>query len=122
MTLEPRPTVIINPGSGPVPNATYEQALANMDVLIADAGAPQAKITPGHSNYDDGRYLFVVTLNGRESEVLMPGLPLEKVRFLRKPEQNIWDFPRLYVDGSSWVWCYGRDMLNDALFGEDEEL
>jgi hypothetical protein len=28
------------------------------------------------------------------------------VRYLGIPGQNIWDFPRLFVDGSSWVWKF----------------
>ena len=36
----------------------------------------------------------------------MPGLPLAKVRFTGAKSQDIWTFPRLYVDDSSWVWLY----------------
>jgi hypothetical protein len=34
----------------------------------------------------------------------MPGLPVEQVRYMGESGQNIWDFPRLYVDDSSWIW------------------
>lgn len=36
----------------------------------------------------------------------MPSLSLEKIRYMGEKTQNIWDFPRLYVNGSSWVWKY----------------
>ena len=36
----------------------------------------------------------------------MPGISLEKVRFMGKEDENIWDFPRLYVDDESYVWKY----------------
>jgi len=31
----------------------------------------------------------------------MPGLPIDEVHWMRQHDQNIWDFPRLYVGGSS---------------------
>lgn len=61
----------------------------------------------------DGRYPFRVTVNGRSHLVEMPALPLDAVRFLGGAGQNIWDFPRLFVDGSSWVWKYALHELQE---------
>jgi len=58
---------------------------------------------------DDGRYQFSVWKTGKENNAVlieMPGLPLEEVRYIKPSEQNIWNFPRLYVDDSSWIWLY----------------
>ncbi|WP_232700178.1 hypothetical protein [Brevibacillus daliensis] len=58
---------------------------------------------------DDGRYLFELKTHiksGFSWEVDMPSLPLEQGRYVSEEGQNIQDFPRLYVDGSSWVWKY----------------
>lgn len=101
-------SIIINPGSGPVGGASIEYATTNMarfmDDLIA-AGHTVGAIGNGEDQ-GDGRWRFVISVDGRDVEVEMPGLPVEQVRWMDEPDQNIWDFPRLYVDGSSWVWKY----------------
>ena len=98
-------TIIINPGTGPVAGASYFYAKTNMAMLLVDAG--------GHSlteikdpDLGDGRFRFFGCFGGRWHEIDMPGLPLAEVRYMGDEGQNIWDFPRLYVDGSSWVWKY----------------
>ncbi|MFF3884077.1 hypothetical protein [Streptomyces sp. NPDC001914] len=103
--------VFINPGSGPVHGATVEQATQNTAMFVLDLGArhlPVANAERRHeADYGDGRFAFEITMaDGRSIEIQMPGLPVEQVRYLGKDDQNIWDFPRLYVDGSSWVWNF----------------
>jgi hypothetical protein len=111
--------IIINPGSGPVPDATEENAAAAMAVFCDDLRA-QGKAVAGFDRTagdDEGRFAFdVILADGEKHQIEMPGLPVDQVRYLGEP-QNIWDFPRLYVDGSSWVWCFA---LN-ACQREDEE-
>lgn len=101
-------TVFINPGSGPVEGASVEYATTNMATfmgdLIAAGHTVEAKGVAG--NEDDGRWPFVIKVDGVLHEIDMPGIPIANVRWMDEPEQNIWDFPRLYVDGSSWVWKY----------------
>lgn len=111
--------VYINPGSGPVEGATEVNADANMAQLIVDARltAPGRYERAPAADEDDGRFAFVVSCNGRTCEVHMPGLPLEAVRYLGVEGQNIWHYPRLYVDGSSWVWKYAMTSLFDVLCG-----
>jgi hypothetical protein len=98
--------VIINPGSGPVANALLTNAEANIQQFIKDCGIEG--ITAAHSPEGDerGRFLFVLTRGEVQHEVEMPGLPIEQVRYTGAADQSILDFPRLYVDGSSWVWKY----------------
>lgn len=55
-------TVFINPGSGPVPDATEQHASMALDVFLIDLG----------EGY----------------------------------------FPRLYVDGSSWIWQFALNLLH----------
>lgn len=116
--------IIINPGSGPVEGATLENAAANMVQFIADSVEKSAvpvtySVAPSHG-HDEGRFLFNVSNSeGRTVEVEMPGIPLEQVRWMDEPNQNIWDFPRLYVDGSSWVWKFA--LLSDTDFQTDDE-
>lgn len=113
-------TIIINPGTGPVPGATEENATAAMAVFCDDLRA-QGKPVAGFdrtSGDDEGRFAYdVILADGETHQIEMPGLPVDQVRYLGTDEQDIWDFPRLYVDGSSWVWCYALD----ACQREDEE-
>ena len=116
-------SIFINPGSGPVLNATRENAEANMVVFIADLKTNgYAKsvdmIRQRHAPETRGRFTYIILADGEQHEIEMPGLPVEQVRWMDRPEQNIWDFPRLYVDGSSWVWYYAlSSTMNDL---EDE--
>ena len=114
--------IIISPGAGPVDGPTTEaQARANMGALIADVN--QAAITPDTpATFDpaclgtdgDGRFTFVlIRADGTTVAVDMPGLPLDRVRYMGAGVQNIWDFPRLYIDGSSWIWAYAINIILD---------
>lgn len=104
-------TFILNPGTGPVENAALQHAIDNMQTFVVDAGVPTAIVTHQPRCDKDGRFSFLVEFDGNNHDVDMPGLPLEKVRYLGEPDQNIWHFPRLYVNGSSWVWKYAIGML-----------
>ena len=100
-------TIFINPGSGPVADATVGHAIANIAAFVDDLqDAGREAQTGGPGVEDRGRWTFIVTVDERDYEVEMPGLPLDEVRYVDPATQNIWDFPRLYVDGSSWVWKY----------------
>lgn len=115
------PGVIINPGTGPVHDATVEAAEANIKALVEDACAGRERPTIKRASGDSqGRFAFELSVGDRECEVDMPGLPLEQVRYTGPP-QSIFDFPRLYVNGSSWVWPYAVSMVDDALYGERDE-
>jgi hypothetical protein len=122
--------VIINPGTGPVEGATLDHAYKNMLALLKDAGLKDATFTrDAEAKEEGGRFAFLVHIAGAERfgpvSVDMPGIPLARVRWLDKKHQNIWGFPRLYVDGSSWVWKFAVGILADWLqnreAGEEEE-
>jgi len=112
--------IIVNPGTGPVADATEEQAAANIATLADEVAAKYRLIrisehrAPG-LDYGDGRFAFLMTHrddNGREytREIQMPGLPLEQVNFGARPNDNPWQFPRLYVDDDSWLWKFALDV------------
>lgn len=108
-------TVIINPGSGPVPNATEDNAVDNMRHFVTDCkqdGLQFVRIP--NADYGEGRFAFLIWRNTRCHEIQMPGLGLDRVRYTGSEEQNIWHFPRLYVNGSSYVWKW-------ALLAEDSD-
>lgn len=101
--------LFINPGTGPVVNATEQQATANMGVFCDDLHGMGVDVDTfarlPASDYGNGRYGYdVVFGDDRPSaEVQMPGVPVSD------------DMPRLYVNGSSWWWgialtiCAGDD-------------
>lgn len=121
--------VIINPGTGPVAGATLAHAHANMEQLLKDCGHPDAKWRRDpEASEDDGRFAFLVTCppceaepKGWECSVDMPGIPLKEVRWMDKKGQNIWHFPRLYVDGSSWVWKFAINALKGRLEPDSDD-
>jgi hypothetical protein len=103
-------TIMINPGTGPVEGATVERARSNMDAFTADlraAGIHAGDLQRRPEQDDAGRFAYQLTMDDtRQVTVEMPGLPLDRVRFTGAAGQDIWQFPRLYVDGSSWLWEY----------------
>lgn len=108
--------IVINPGSGPAWGATEGNATANMQKFTSDLterGIPATFARRPDADYGEGRYAFMVTPEtGVAQEVQMPGLPLDRVRWLG-PEQDIWQFPRLYVDGGSWIWFFALNAFEN---------
>ena len=111
--------IIINPGTGPVGGRpTSKRARENMKTFCEDCKA-DPKTIRRESSKDDGEGRFGFTMTGQDGktyQIDMPGLPLDRVRFTGAPEQNIWNYPRLYVDGNSWVWKFAVHMAG----GPDE--
>ncbi len=105
----------INPGSGPVEGTSEANALANLVQFgrdLIERGHKVGEPVRVPEQDENGRYAFVLPVDGQGHEIDMPGLPLEEVRWLGQESGNIWHFPRLYVDGSSWVWKYAL-LIND---------
>jgi hypothetical protein len=118
-------TIDVNPGSGPVAGAAPEHARAAIPVFLDDVGLPNVlwlAVAPDHPavrwrafvSQDDGRYGFLLRRGAHHCGVAMPGVPLEQVRFVGAP-QDPWLYPRLYVDGSSWLWCFAVDIVRECL-------
>lgn len=102
-------TVVINPGTGPVANATEENAIENIKAFVREceetSGCAGIQCERAPENDGRGRFGFRLKRGTAEHEVEMPGLTLDRVRYV-DDTQKIWLFPRLYVDGSSWVWKF----------------
>lgn len=114
---------ITNPGSGPVADATEECAIECIQQFITDLHQPTAYWAWGRRPELDKEGRFGFTLNadyGATCEVLMPGLPIERVRFFEGLGQDIWQYPRLYVDGQSWIWCFALPMVHRAFHNARE--
>ena len=100
--------IAINPGSGSVAGSTLEHAEDNMKHFLTDCSAEDLQyLRAPNEDSNDGRYAFFVYKGERCHIVQMPGLPLSQVRFMDPKSQDAYAFPRLYVDGSSWLWKYG---------------
>lgn len=108
--------VIVNPGSGPVEGTSLRAAAVTIRRFVTDLRLKGVTVTRKPSLDGDGRFGFVLRHGGRETEIEMPGLPVKQVRYV-SDKQNIWDYPRLYVDGSSWVWRYALNSAREALKG-----
>lgn len=114
--------VFVNPGTGEVPEASEAQAIANMPQLLKDTKLDKLTFERAAAkDYGEGRYAFTVWNVDLPLEVQMPGIPLERVRFTGAAEQNIWHYPRLYVDGSSWVWQYAARLIR-SFFADEEDI
>jgi hypothetical protein len=115
--MEESMTGFVNSGSGPVEDATEDNAIANIAAFASDVAAAHkleriAETRKPSADDGDGRYTFTIELRdastGRSHsfEVQMPGLPLDEVNYGARSGDSAWEFPRLYVDGSSWLWQF----------------
>ena len=112
--------VLINPGTGYVAGAHAHDARANVRAFRRELelAMPHVVIDRWPRDDDgDGRYGFVLRRGARAVSVSMPGLPLDRVAL--RPGVSAWGFPRLYVDGSSWLWPFALSCARDALIDHD---
>ena len=114
-------SIVINPGTGPVEDATLENAEASIAAFVQDLGIDVVWIARRPQQDKNGRYGFILRRNDCECIIEMPGLPVEQVRYIKAPGQKIYDFPRLYVDGSSWVWRFALSDAKRALMGTPDD-
>jgi hypothetical protein len=109
-------TFIVGVGTGPVRGGTLLNGSANMQQLVKDLGVDRVAFRPRKSPAcGDGRFDFIVERAGVKVEVSMPGLPLASVRVIDPEKENVLEFPRLYVEGNSYYWCWAVDVLRQAL-------
>ena len=99
--------IAINPGTGPIEDSTEANARAAIDLFAADLagkGTPATGITRDPAGDSDGYYRFTLEVGGRHVPVDMPGCDPDLTR-----AGEPWESPRLFVDGSSWLWEYALD-------------
>lgn len=111
--------VISNPGTGPVDGTRERDARRNIGAFCRDLAlpSPNIRVERRPSGDFDGKYDYLLRRGIRTTTVSMPGLPLDRVKL--RPGSNAWHFPRLYVDGSSWLWPYAIETARDALLDHD---
>jgi hypothetical protein len=109
--------VFVNPGSGPCADygrSDKRWAASNMRAFIRDVGGEGLSFAY-QSPPADGRFTFSLSRGPHTVQVEIPGLALARVRYMGTEGQNIWHFPRLYIDGDSWVWLYAINAARRAL-------
>ena len=113
---------IINPGTGEVEDAREEYADENIVQLVQDVGLERITYRrDAPRDYGKGRFAYQLSDAQRDVEVQMPGWPLERVRYLGEKDQDMGNFPRLYVDGESWFWRFAVDMIKSKYESPEEE-
>ena len=104
---------IINPGAGNVRDTLVpvrrSYAERNARVFAKECGA--SAMVPVCALDDEGRWDFRMKMRRRTVLVSMPGCSLARVRYVDPATQNIWLFPRLYLDGSSYCWLYAKELV-----------
>jgi len=119
-------TFAINPGSGPVQNASLESARENMRVFIQDIALAHGLVVKDifrlEEEDDRGYFAFVLDVERggteRRIRVDMPGLPLEQVRYLGLDGQDAYNYQRVDIDRSSWLWKFA---VNVSRLERDED-
>lgn len=112
--------VIINPGTGPVlgTERTAWRLMGEFAADLVDMGLDIYQIEH-QTQHDDGEGRFRFEVYARKGRVErsfdidMPG-----VEAAAKGEP--WVSPRLYVDGSSWLWGYALGIV-ESKFEDDTE-
>ena len=105
-------TVLINPGTGPVPRAQSRWARFNIAAFAREVGR-DVDVDHVPRADGDGRWTFKLTYGKRRVEVSMPGCPRA---CLTNPDAVGLIFPyRIYVDGNSWMWRFAVEIAQEAL-------
>ena len=107
--------LIINPETEAVQEATFENAEKAMQLLIEHSEQSDfVTYETVSKNSDDGRYDFILSSSKHEEkiEVSMPGCDPEITS-----ESRPFHSPRLYVNGSSWLWGYAFPEMFCAVQG-----
>jgi len=108
-----RGTIYFNPGSGHVDSATEENADLNIAQLVKDVNLKGLTHRRDSTVDGKGRFGYQLTWNQRDMEVKVPGIPMTEVRNFRVRVPEIWRVPRLYVDGTSWLWEFAMRSIRD---------
>ena len=110
--------IAVNMGAGTVGEGNGEEAEKNMQHFIIDCPAEELLYVRAPKHDHGGRFAYLVYRGTRCHLVLMPGLRLEKVRYMGG---SAWGWPRLYVDEISWLWVEATYMLSERAFALPEE-
>lgn len=104
--------LLINPGAGPIRGLRLSMRSAQASLRAFLSLMPEGTHAwPAQSIDDSGRISVTLTRGKRKCEVDIPACAL---KHLRSPSGFP---PRLYVDGSSWMWKYAAEIAQEELGG-----
>jgi len=110
-------------GQDPASSAALRLAESAMEIFCEDlrqAGSSVAAVSraPG-SDDSTGRFGFAILLaDGTVHQIQMPGRTLQQVRYLGPPH-HAGAYPRLYVNGSSWLWLFAVGICSDPAAAQE---
>lgn len=103
--------IVINPGTEPIVKTTEDNAIKLAEYIAKDL---KLDITNWQRNpkADDnqGRYGFIFKGAGGKVDVDIPGIDPDITR-----KSMPFESPRLYVNGSSWLYGYALDFIYDGI-------
>lgn len=101
--------IIINPGTGKQESHSEDNATKAAQIFLEDLNIKDMHFERTDTEVDDrGWYEFLFTKGDFNCKVDFPGIDPE---ITAKGEP--WVSPRIYVDGSSWLWGYGLGIFTD---------
>jgi hypothetical protein len=110
--LDPRIKEAIEGRIKPIEGSKEKCADLNIAQLVQDVDLERITYHRDISkDKRDGRFTYQLSHEEKEIQVEMPGLPLERVRYLRKEKKESCDFPQLRVDESSWTWDFAVEVI-----------
>jgi hypothetical protein len=103
--------IIINPGTFNTPKGDRSQSEHNIKEFIKQLGVDaEYKFIEDCSN---GRHSYKIWNDNHSHIVDMPAIPLKDIIYKSGEKRSIFEFPRLYVDGSSWLWEFALRVCFD---------
>lgn len=107
-------TIFINPGTAPRPGTLHNAALTI--ALFADQLRHTVIVHRDEKGDSEGFWSYRLQLlhSDRTVAVDVPGIDPD---ITAKGEP--WESPRLYVDGSSWLWGLALGIADDHLSGDE---
>lgn len=106
---------IINPGTDPCERSLRRYADASIRKFARDLGLPPSlPKRDGEQDEEEGLFPYKIKVGRRSVRIDIPGWDWKRLRYMGKP-QCCGDFPRLYVDGSSYWWIYALSIAAEWL-------
>jgi hypothetical protein len=95
-----------------------ELAAINIDAFITDLGILGGvnKVAIPEQNMGNGWYAFLLWYGNNCAMVQMPGVDLRDVRFLKTPETDVYDYPRLFLNNAPYHWVNAVFRAGTILF------
>jgi hypothetical protein len=90
-------------------NKEWLQAYENIQKFIEDCEIELHIIQTEFISDEKKRYTFILESNevgNYTVKITMPSLPLEKLRYIEEKDQDVYNYYRILVNDSSWLWKY----------------